>query len=230
MLTLKHPWKRKSKRALHAALHSFSKVSRKPKMKLSPRRPALLSISVTAKLFSDIIFVRETLRVTQIDGFSRLASLFAIFNFPMFTPRDPRGCDQSFPSPIIENQSSSTRAKIRQAETVNARGQNSSGIYRIYPFFLFHSVHPLYDHLDEAVEKRVVSRSFRFILFFSELENATSACSLQIAPSFLVFLFLFCAHEGSLRGILLFNLSIIILFFSKKRGISFSSPPFFIFV
>lgn len=75
-------------------------------MKLSPRRPALLSISVTAKLFSDIIFVRETLRVTQIDGFSRLASLFAIFNFPMFTPRDPRGCDQSFPSPIIENQSS----------------------------------------------------------------------------------------------------------------------------
>lgn len=51
-------------------------------MKLSPRRPALLSISVTAKLFSDIIFVRETLRVMQIDGFSRLASLFAIFNFP----------------------------------------------------------------------------------------------------------------------------------------------------
>lgn len=35
VLTLKHPWKRKSKRALHAALHSFSKVSRKPKMKLS---------------------------------------------------------------------------------------------------------------------------------------------------------------------------------------------------
>lgn len=145
----------------------------------------------------------------------------------MFTPRDPRGCDQSFPSPIIENQSSSTRAKIRQAETVNARGQNSSGIYRIYPFFLFHSVHPLYDHLDEAVEKRVVSRSFRFILFFSELENATSACSLQIAPSFLVFLFLFCAHEGSLRGILLFNLSIIVLFFFKEtRNIVFE-PPFF---
>lgn len=71
-----------------------------------------------------------------------------------------------------------------------------------------------------------VSRLYYFILFSLELENATSACSLQIARQLTdhsrVFIFI---HEANLRGIS-FNLSIILFFFSKK-WISFRPSLFF---
>lgn len=137
----------------------------------------------------------------------------------MFTLRDRRGCDQSFPPPIIIK----LRAKIVDRNAY-ARGQNSSGIHRIYPFFLFYSVHPLYDH--RASRKPRETRRLAlvyFILFSQELENATSACSLQSrdnSPIILVFLLLLRTRKKSSFDLL------IILFFSKKWGISFR-PLFF---
>lgn len=72
-----------------------------------------------------------------------------------------------------------------------------------------------------------VSRLYYFILFSLELENATSACSLQIARQLTdhsrVFIFI---HEASLRGIS-FNLSII-LFFFKEMNIVSPLPFFFL--
>lgn len=72
-----------------------------------------------------------------------------------------------------------------------------------------------------------VSRLYYFILFSLELENATSACSLQIARQLTdhsrVFIFI---HEANLRGIS-FNLSII-LFFFQRNEYRFAPPFFFL--
>lgn len=145
------------------------------------------------------------------------------FHFPMFTPRDRRGCDQSFPPPIIIK----LRAKIVDRNAY-ARGQNSSGIHRIYPFFLFYSVHPLYDH--RASRKPRETRRLAlvyFILFSQELENATSACSLQSrdnSPIILVFLLLLRTRKKSS-----FDLLIILFFFQRNEEYRFA-PFFFIFI
>lgn len=138
----------------------------------------------------------------------------------MFTPRDRRGCDQSFPPPIIIK----LRAKIVDRNAY-ARGQNSSGIHRIYPFFLFYSVHPLYDHRASRKPRETRRLALVYLILFSqELENATSACSLQIARQLTdhsrVFTLITHTKKVFVRS---FNYS---FFFSKKWGISFR-PLFF---
>lgn len=122
------------------------------------------------------------------------------FHFPMFTPRDRRGCDQSFPPPIIIK----LRAKIVDRNAY-ARGQNSSGIHRIYPFFLFYSVHPLYDH--RASRKPRETRRLAlvyFILFSQELgernERMLTSNRATTHRSFSCF-YSYYAHEKSLRSI-----------------------------
>lgn len=102
--------------------------------------------------------------------------------------------------------------------TVCARTKRASGIYRIHPFFLFYSVHPLYDHR--------ASRVYIILYYFPWNWRTQRAHahfkSRDNSPIILVFLFLytkqiFVEYRSN-------NLSIILFF---QRNEYRFAPPFF---
>lgn len=144
------------------------------------------------------------------------------FHFPMFTPRDRRGCDQSFPPPIIIK----LRAKI--VETRMRADKTRLEFIESIPFScstlctLFTIIAPLVSRV-----KRVVSRSF--ILYYFPRNWRTQRAhahfkSRDNSPIILVFLLLLRTRKKSS-----FDLLIILFFFQRNEEYRFA-PFFFIFV
>lgn len=102
--------------------------------------------------------------------------------------------------------------------TVCARTKRASGIYRIHPFFLFYSVHPLYDHR--------ASRVYIILYYFPWNWRTQRAHahfkSRDNSPIILVFLFLY-TKQVFVEYRLIFQL---FFFFFQRNEYRFA-PPFF---